>query len=266
MSNGVVLEICVESVEHAVAAERGGAHRIELCADLKYGGVTPSAETMQAARRLVRVPIHVMVRPRSGDFRYSGQELETMRQDVLAAKRLGMDGIVLGILDGSGHVDIAGTQALVELAHPLPVTFHRAFDASDNLERALEDVIATGASRILTSGGRRRAVDALPLLGRLVQAARERIRLMLCGGINADNITHALRTTRAQEIHSSVGTSSGKSNSGNTLEADAERDDDSWPDGTEGSNLDSAHFERRVAKLVSLLQGYSAADCDETAS
>jgi copper homeostasis protein len=157
MSNRVVLEICVESVDHAVAAERGGAHRIELCSDLSSGGITPSAGLMQTARRQVRIPIHVLIRPRPGDFCYSDSELEIMRNDVLAAKQFGMDGVVLGILQPTARVDIERTRALVDLAHPLPVTFHRAFDASETLEAALEDVIQTGASRVLTSGGEARA-------------------------------------------------------------------------------------------------------------
>lgn len=249
MQNGFVLEICVESVDHAVAAERGGANRIELCGDLSSGGVTPSAGFMQTVRRHVCIPIHVMIRPRAGDFCYSDHELEIMRNDVKAAKRFGMDGVVLGILQGSHRVDIERTKALVELAHPLPVTFHRAFDASGNLETSLEEVIQTGASRILTSGGQPRATDTLPTLARLVQAARGRILLMPCGGINSDNVVRIVRTTSAQEIHSSAGTSrSGLMSSGDGVP------DSKHPD---GSNLQSGVFEKRVAQLVSLLGSVS---------
>ena len=149
MPNRLVLEICVESVDHAVAAERGGAHRIELCTDLASGGITPSSELMQTVRQQVRIPIHVLIRPRAGDFCYSDSELEIMRNDIRAAKQLGMDGVVLGILQKNGRIDVERTKALVELADPLPATFHRAFDASGDFEASLEEVIRTGVYRIL---------------------------------------------------------------------------------------------------------------------
>jgi copper homeostasis protein len=245
MPNRFVLEICVESIEHAVAAGRGGAQRIELCTDLSSGGITPSAGLMQTVRRHLRAPIHVLIRPRAGDFCYSDHELEIMRDDIQAAKSFGMDGIVLGILHEDARVDIERTKALVELARPLPVTFHRAFDASGNLETSLEDVIQTGAARILTSGGESRAADALATLARLVQAARGRILLMPCGGIDSENVVHIVRTTLAQEFHTSVGASrSGSMNNGNEPPHAA---------GASVSRLQSPVFEKEVARLVSLL-------------
>ena len=253
MSNGLVLEVCVESLDRAIAAERGGAHRIELCSDLSSGGITPSAGLMQEARRHVSIPIHVMIRPRAGDFCYSPHELEIMRTDIQNAKRLNMDGVVLGILLESNHIDIECTKMLVEFAHPLPVTFHRAFDSSENLEISLEDVIKAGAARVLTSGGRPRATDALSTLARLVQAAKGRILLMPCGGVNSRNIARIVRATLAQEIHTSVGTSrSGSTSGGNGLSrgTDAAR-----------SSLQSAIFEEKVAKLVSLLSDVSHDEC-----
>jgi copper homeostasis protein len=246
MPNRLILEICVESVDHAVAAERGGAHRIELCANLSSGGTTPSVALMQTARREVRIPIHVLIRPREGDFCYSDDELEIMRNDIRAVKQFGMDGIVLGILNENGGVDIARTKVLVELSHPLPVTFHRAFDESKNLENSLEEVIHTGASRILSSAGQPRATDALPTLARLVQAARERISIMPCGGINSDNVLDIVRTTSAQEIHTSAGTSNANSGGNGS---------DLSPNN--GVDLQSRPFEQEVAKLVSLLRNAS---------
>jgi copper homeostasis protein len=249
MPNHLCLEICVESVEHAVAAERGGAHRIEICSDLPSGGITPSAGFMQTARRHVHTPIHVLIRPRAGDFCYTDDELEIMRDDIQAAKRFGMDGVVLGILHENTHVDIERTRALVELAHPLPVTFHRAFDSTRDLETSLEEVIQTGASRILTSGGEPRATDALSTLARLVQAAKERILLMPCGAIDSENVVRIARTTLAQEFHTSVGASrSGSTSGGNGV-----------PNGTGASlsRLPSPIFEEQVARLVSLLDNVS---------
>ncbi len=249
MPNQLALEICVESVDHALAAECGGAQRIELCSDLPSGGITPSAGLMQTVRRHVKVPIHVLIRPRAGNFCYTHHELEIIRDDIQAAKRFGMDGIVLGSLHEDTRINIEQTKSLVELAHPLPVTFHRAFDASANLEMSLEEIIHTGASRILTSGGKARAVDALSTLARLVQAARERILLMPCGGIDSGNIVRIARTTRAHEFHTSVGVSRSNARAG---------------DGTDQRDQAASHvrrslFEEQVAKLASLLASVSDA-------
>jgi len=245
MSNRCVLEICVESVDHAVAAERGGADRIELCSDLPSGGITPSAGLMRTARRQVEIPVHVLIRPRPGDFFYSGSEYEIMRDDILAAKELGMDGVVLGLLQRNTLVDVERTRALVELARPLPVTFHRAFDVCENSEVALEEVIQTGASRILTSGGEARATDALLALARLVQAAQDRIVLMPCGGINFENIVEVVRTTLAREVHTSAGTSS-PDVAGNGKNTSTSSD-------TTSSIPPVASFENKVATLIRLL-------------
>jgi len=248
MSNRLLLEICVESVDYAVMAERGGAHRIELCSDLSSGGVTPSAGFMQTARRHVHIPIHILIRPRPGGFFCSEHEFEIMRNHILSARQFGMDGIVLGILLGT-RIDIERTKSLVALAHPLPVTFHRAFDTVENMESSLEDVIQTGASRILTSGGQPRATDALATLARLVQLAKSRISIMPCGGINSENVLEIVRTTQAREVHSSAGTSNpGLSTHGR-----------SSPDrnNANGPSLRSSMFEQEVAKLASLLGSIS---------
>jgi copper homeostasis protein len=247
MPRQLALEICVESVDHALAAECGGAQRVELCSDLPSGGITPSAGLMQTVRRHVHLPIHVLIRPRSGNFCYSHHELEVMRDDIQAAKRFGMDGIVLGSLHEDTRINIEQTKSLVELAHPLPVTFHRAFDASANLEMSLEEIIQTGAARILTSGGKARAVDALSMLARLVEAARERILLMPCGGIDSGNIVRIARTTLAHEFHTSVGVSRSNAAGG---------------DGTDQHRRAASHsgpslFEEQVAKLSRLLASVS---------
>jgi copper homeostasis protein len=257
MSNRI-LEICVETVDHAVAAERGGAHRIEFCSDLSCGGVTPNSELMQSVRRHVCIPIHILIRPRAGNFCYSDHELEIMRNNILTAKQFGMDGIVLGVLRESARVDVERTQALVELADPLPVTFHRAFDAVEDMESSLEDVIQTGAARILTSGGQARATDGISTLARLVQAARGRILLMPGGGVNSGNLVHIIRTTRAQEIHSSAGHSSARNSSAGTSNPDSPGNG-RRPTlaGDPGSSVLSTLFEQKVSKLASLLGSVS---------
>ncbi|MGA7906692.1 MAG: copper homeostasis protein CutC [Candidatus Sulfotelmatobacter sp.] len=207
MPSRSVLEICVESVDHAGAAERGGADRIEFCSDLPSGGVTPNAALMRAVRRGIRVPVHVLIRPRSGDFVYSDSEFEAMKRDIEVAKDLGMDGIVVGLLDEAGQVDRKRTGILVNLAHPLPVTFHRAFDLSQDLHVSLGAVIQTGAVRILTSGGKARVTDGLSTLADLVAAAGDRIVIMPGGSIRASNVRRILQQTGAREVHTSLGTS-----------------------------------------------------------
>jgi len=204
MQNRYILEISVETLEAAMAAERGGASRIEFCGNLREGGTTPSTELMRAVRGRVGVPVFSMVRPRGGDFFYSEAEFEIMRRDLDLAKKLRMDGVVLGLLDADGHVDIARTKELVDRARPLPVTFHRAFDECIDLRRGVEDVIETGAARLLTSGGKRTAPEALGVLGELVRIAGEHLIVMPGSGLHAGNIREAVAKTGAREYHAGL--------------------------------------------------------------
>ena len=201
MSDRILIEVCVDSVASAVAAERGGAGRLELCSNLLEGGITPSAGLIELVRARTSIGLQVMVRPRGGDFCYTAEEFETMRRDIVAAKKLGADGVVVGILNADGSVDIGRTRELVELARPLSVTFHRAFDMSADLFRALESVCATGADRLLTSGGAKAALQAVEQIARLVEAARGRIAIMACGGINHHNAASIIEQTGVREIH-----------------------------------------------------------------
>jgi copper homeostasis protein len=201
-----VLEVCVDSLESALAAEQGGATRVELCSGLAEGGITPSAGLIATVRQKISITLHVMIRPRPGDFYYSSDEFGAMQRDVLMAKQLGADGVVFGILDLDGSVDIARTRQLVDLAAPLQSTFHRAFDMSIDLSRSLEDVIKTGAHRILTSGGGQKAMDGAGTLKSLVDAAGKRIVVMACGGINAANAQAVIAKTGVREIHAGLRT------------------------------------------------------------
>jgi copper homeostasis protein len=205
MQKKYALEISVESVEAAVAAERGGADRVELCGDLSVGGITPSAELMRAAREHLCIPIFTMIRPRAGDFVYSDAEFAGMKVEIGTANKVGMNGIVLGILDSKHNVDVARTRELVELADPLPTTFHRAFDECANLLQALEDAIRTGAARILTSGGAPTALEGSAVLASLVAKAQSRIFILPGAGINASNIAEIAEKTRVSEFHSGLG-------------------------------------------------------------
>ena len=201
----MILEVCVESLGRAVAAERGGADRIELCSNLHAGGITPSLRLMHSLRKKLGIPIHVLIRPRAGDFVYSASEFETMKQEIRRAKDLGMDGIVLGVLDAKHQIDVPRTSELVKLAHPLPVTFHRAFDFCVNPVESLQAVIGTGARRLLTSGGKAKATDGLAMLARLVRAAGGRIDVMPAGGVRAGNVERIVGRSGARETHSSLG-------------------------------------------------------------
>jgi copper homeostasis protein len=201
MSNEFLVEVCVDSLDSALAAERGGAQRVELCSGLVEGGVTPSAGLIATIRQRISIALHVMIRPRAGDFCYTPDEFSVMQRDVLMAKQLGADGSVFGILDLDGNVDVHKTRQLVELARPLKTTYHRAFDTSADLRRSLEQVIETGADRILTSGGKPTAVEGAESLRNLVELANGRVIVMACGGIDADNLRAVIEKTGVREVH-----------------------------------------------------------------
>ena len=204
MSGRFSVEVSVESIERAVAAERGGAARIELCGALDVGGVTPGLGLMREVRARVRVPIFSMVRPKGGDFVYSAPEFEEMKRSIEVAREVGMEGVVLGLLRGDGRVDVERTAELVRAAAPSPVTFHRAFDESADLFAALEDVIATGATRLLTSGGAATAPEAVARIAELVRRARERIVILPGSGISAENVAEIATATGAEEFHAGL--------------------------------------------------------------
>ena len=204
MNRKCLLEISVEALESALAAERGGADRIELCRNLSVGGVTPDADLLRAVRAQVRIPIFSMVRPRAGDFVYSSAEFAEMKRSVVGAKESGMDGVVLGVLTKEHRVDVERTRELTELARPLPVTYHRAFDEIADVHQALEDIIQSGAKRVLTSGGAKSALEGAATLAKLIEAAGERIAIVPGAGISSVNIAEVARRTRAREFHSGL--------------------------------------------------------------
>lgn len=200
----MVLEVCADSVASAIAAESGGAQRIELCSDLLEGGITPGSGLLSVVRKRVGIDIFVMIRPRGGDFVYSEDEFEVMRYDIEEARRLGANGVVLGLLDDQGRIDVKRTRALVEQAAPLPVTFHRAIDMTPDPMGALEQVIETGVHRILSSGGASRVADGCELLSRFVDRGKGRIAVMAGGGLTVATLPQVAKATGVTEFHASL--------------------------------------------------------------
>ena len=204
MTEKILFEACVDSVDAAVAAQQGGADRVELCADLLEGGCTPSAGTVLVARQRLSIRMHVIIRPRGGDFCFSEAEFETMKADVAFAKQAGADGVVIGILNPDGTVDEPRTRALIEIARPLKVTFHRAFDMARDPFEALETLISLGVDRILTSGQEVSVLEGLDLISELVKRAGDRIIIMPGGGITPRNLSKILAASGVKEVHAAA--------------------------------------------------------------
>ena len=199
-----LIEICAYSLDAALAAQDAGADRIELCADPSVGGITPSAGIIQTARELLRIKLFVMIRPRGGNFVYSATELDAMKADIAFCRKLKVDGVVLGVLDEHDAVNREVTAALVAAAKPMEVTFHRAFDLTPDPAQALEDVIAAGCTRILTSGHRPTAIEGAADIAKLITAAAGRISIMPGSGVRSTKLVDLARTTNATEFHSSA--------------------------------------------------------------
>ena len=201
MKNKIKLEVCIDSVQSAINAEKGGASRVELCDNLFEGGTTPSAGTIELARQHINIGLQVIIRPRGGDFLYSDLEFEIMKKDILLAKQLGADGVVFGILKADGTVDKARNAELFALAQPMSTTFHRAFDMTADPFQALEDIISLGIHRVLTSGQERSVAEGVPLIAQLVEKAGDRIIILPGGGIDEFNIGKIVEATGVKECH-----------------------------------------------------------------
>lgn len=198
------LEVIGFTIESCILAQSAGAHRIELCDNPGDGGTTPSHGFIKAAREKLKIDLFPIIRPRGGDFFYSDNEYEIMKTDVKLCKQLGCDGLVIGILNADGTIDKKRNATLVELAYPLGVTFHRAFDRTADAFKAMEDIIDIGCERILTSGQRPNAMDGADMIGQLIKQAGERIVIMPGSGVRSDNIMELAKKTGATEFHTSA--------------------------------------------------------------
>ncbi len=203
--NNFKFEICANSVESCLAAQEGGANRVELCAGIPEGGTTPSYGEIKVARRLLtNTKLHVIIRPRSGDFLYSALEMERMEEDIRMCRELGADGVVFGCLKADGTVDMEQNRRLMECAKGMSVTFHRAFDRTTDPFQALEDIISLGCDRILTSGQQPKAIEGTTLLAELQEKAAGRITLLAGSGVTEENIRSIYDATGIHEYHFSA--------------------------------------------------------------
>lgn len=200
----MILEVCTGSIESVLAAKAGGAQRVELCSALAEGGVTPSVGLMREARKVEDLKINVLIRPRGGDFLYTDYEVRIMEADIRAAREAGADGVVIGALTREGRVDTAVCRRLMAVAEGMSVTFHRAFDMVCDAAEALEDVIALGCDRILTSGLMPTAEEGVDNLRSLVEAAKGRIVIMPGSGVSPDNVSYIINKVGVCEIHASA--------------------------------------------------------------
>ena len=197
----MIIEACVNSALSAIEAQKGGADRVELCENLQDGGTTPSLGSILIARKKLDIGLFVMIRPRGGDFLYSGDEFEIMKEDILSARRTGADGVVFGILLPDGSIDTVRMQALAILARPMSITCHRAFDMTPDPFRAMEDLAGLGIDRILTSGQAPTAPEGAALIKELISRSAGRIVLMPGSGVKEHNVRQLVEFTGAREIH-----------------------------------------------------------------
>ena len=201
MSDTPILEICIDSVASAIAAEQGGAARVELCQNLFEGGTTPSVGTVYRTLERVGIKVNAIIRPRGGDFLYSDDEFAVMQHDIVTLKGMGINGVVIGMLNADGTIDVERSSQLIELARPLEVTYHRAFDVTADPFRSLDDIIGLGVKRLLTSGQEPSVLEGVELIAELVRRAGDDIIIMPGAGITEKNLPRIIRETGAKEFH-----------------------------------------------------------------
>lgn len=210
MNQNILIEVCVDNAESAITAAKAGADRLELCSALSEGGLTPSKGLIEYVVSHVKIPVFVLIRPRSGDFLYSRAEYDIIKSDIFSAKVAGASGIVIGMLNSDGTIDTCRMKEVINMSNPLPVTFHRAFDMTADTYNSLEKVIEIGCKRILTSGGRLTAAAGSSLIAKLAQKAGDRIIIMPGAGINNRTFSELIEATGCSEYHLSGSTKSSK--------------------------------------------------------
>ena len=201
----ITAEVCANSIQSAIEGQKGGASRIELCDNLEVGGIIPPYEEIYKSRQLIEIQLNILIRPREGDFLYSNIEFKTMKEDIRFCGETGCNGVVFGILNYDGFIDIIRNKELIEIArrYNMSVTFHRAIDCSSDIFQSLEEIIELGCDRILTSGGKETALEGKYILKKLIEQAGDRIIIMPGSGINENNIKELVETTGLKEFHGS---------------------------------------------------------------
>jgi copper homeostasis protein len=199
-----IFELCAPSLAAAIAAHRGGASRIELCTDLRVGGITPDISLVESVIDAISIPVHVLIRPRAGSFFFSGAEFALMRRQVEAVKAAGASGVAVGVLLADGRVDVKRTRELADLARPMKVTVHRAFDVTADLDEALDAVMETGADSLLTSGGAPDVLTGADTIARLHRRAGVQLEIMAGGGLRLQNLSEVLNRTGVSCLHGSL--------------------------------------------------------------
>ncbi len=203
-NRAITIEVATFTPNAAITAANAGAHRVELCSGYSEGGLSPSAGAVIKVRENISIPLHVMIRPRIGDFVYNNFEKEVIISDISFCKKFGIDGIVVGALTSRGEVDSDFIRELVEISYPMSVTFHRAFDITANLFDALNMLISCGVNRILTSGGKSNAIEGIETISKLVNLAGDKLIILPGGVINPQNVQHIVTNTSVKEVHFSA--------------------------------------------------------------
>lgn len=244
MTRKLTVEICVGDLDSAFEAERGGADRVELCDNLAVGGTTPGPGAIAVACARMRIPVHVLIRPRGGDFIASATEFESMCLDVRAAKEMGAAGLVFGLLTAEAEIDRERTARLVELARPRSVTFHKAFDQTRDFCEALDVLIELGVDRVLTSGGRPSALEGVDVLAELVARAAGRIVVLAGGRLSLENLREVVERTGADEVH--LGSAAARRRVGSMNPPPRDGSDPSW------NGVDAAAVREIVARAAAI--------------
>lgn len=203
MKSQIHFEICTETIERSLEAQTSGAYRIEFCNDLLEGGITPSPAQITLARKLIDIKLHVIIRPRGGNFVYNDLDFEVMKEDIHFCGKAGVDGVVIGMLLPDNTIDKKRCKELIQIAgkYNMSVTFHRAFDETSDIFQALEDVVKIGCDRILTSGGKETVPEGIENIRTLIEKANDRIVILPGSGINKENVEHIIDYTGTKEIH-----------------------------------------------------------------